>query len=64
MYTDPRSLTLACEIVKLIYKSGVNRYEGLAALSSATNTLFAMEGTGIACAPPTEADSEVIRQKP
>jgi len=44
MYTDPKSLKLVRGILKLIYRSGVNRYEAIAALSSANNMLYAMEG--------------------
>ena len=58
MYADPISLKLVREIVKLLYKSGVNRYEALAALSSATNTLFAMDGTALVSGIPSPDESD------
>jgi len=64
MYTDPKSLKLVRGILKLIYKSGVNRYEAIAALSSANNMLYAMEGPLLRCDALGIEETKFARQEP
>jgi hypothetical protein len=64
MYPDPKSLKPVLGILKIIYRSCVNRYEAIAALSSANNMLYAMEGPLLRCDALGTEETKFTRQEP